>query len=46
MGEIEIVKRSGRWSSSAVQRYLHDAGDVVKGVAKRMAEVDQVVHYI
>ena len=23
-GEIELVKRRGRWSSDAVQRYLHD----------------------
>ena len=23
-GEVELVKRSGRWTSSAVHRYLHD----------------------
>lgn len=28
-GEVELVKRTGRWSSSAVQRYLHDSGDVL-----------------
>ena len=44
-GEIELVKRTGRWSSSAVQRYLHDSGDVLKGLSKKMAEVDQFVYY-
>ena len=44
-GEIEVVKRTLRWTSSAVQRYLHDSGDVLSGLAKKMAEVDQHVHY-
>ena len=44
-GEIELVKRSGRWTSSAVHRYLHDSGDVFKGLAGKMAAVDQHVHY-
>ena len=44
-GEIELVKRTGRWTSSAVQRYLHDDGDVVKGLARKMATVDQYVYY-
>ena len=44
-GEIELVKRSGRWTSSAVHRYLHDSGDVLKGLASKMAAVDQHVHY-
>ena len=44
-GEVEVVKRTGRWSSSAVQRYLHDSGDVLKGLSKKMANVDQYVHY-
>ncbi|CAK9076517.1 unnamed protein product [Durusdinium trenchii] len=44
-GEIEVVKRTGRWTSSAVQRYLHDSGDVLAGLAKKMATVDQHVHY-
>ena len=39
------VKRMGRWSSSAVQRYLHDDGDVLKGLARKMAGVAQRVHY-
>lgn len=41
-GEVEI---EFRWTSSAVHRYLHDGGDVIKGIAKQMAEVDQYVHY-
>ena len=44
-GEIEVVKRTGRWTSSAVQRYLHDPGDVLSGLARKMANVDQHVHY-
>ena len=44
-GEIEVVKRTGRWTSSAVQRYLHDSGDVLSGLARKMANVDQHVHY-
>ena len=44
-GEVEVVKRTGRWTSSAVQRYLHDSGDVLKGLSKKMANVDQYVHY-
>ena len=34
-GEIEVVKRMGRWSSSAVQRYLHDGGDTLPKVYRR-----------
>ena len=44
-GEVEVVKRTGRWTSSAVQRYLHDSGDVLKGLSRKMASVDQYVHY-
>jgi hypothetical protein len=44
-GEIEVVKRAGRWTSGAVHRYLYDDGDVLKGLAKQMAEIDQYVHY-
>ena len=44
-GEIEVVKRTGRWTSSAVQRYLHDSGDVLAGLSGKMARVDQHVHY-
>lgn len=44
-GEVELVKRTGRWTSSAVHRYLHDSGDVLSGISKRMAGVDQYIHY-
>ena len=44
-GEVEVVKRTGRWTSGAVHRYLHDGGDVLKGLAERMASIDQYVHY-
>ncbi|CAL1171126.1 unnamed protein product [Cladocopium goreaui] len=43
--DVELVKRMGRWSSSAVQRYLHDGGRVLKELSGRMARVDQRVHY-
>ena len=38
--DVEFVKRMGRWSSSAVQRYLHDGGHVLKELAGKMAKVD------
>ncbi|CAE7205713.1 unnamed protein product [Symbiodinium sp. CCMP2592] len=44
-GEIEVVKRTGRWSSSAVQRYLHDGETALKQAASKMASVEQRVHY-
>ena len=44
-GEIEVVKRAGRWTSGAVHRYLYDDGDVVHGLAQKMANVDQFVHF-
>ena len=44
-GEIELVKRMGRWSSSAVQRYLYDGGEVLKELSGRMARVDKRIHY-
>lgn len=44
-GEVEVVKRTGRWTSGAVHRYLHDGGDVIKGLAEHMASVEQYVHY-
>ena len=43
--DVELVKRMGRWSSSAVQRYLHDGGHVLKELSGRMARVDLRVHY-
>ena len=44
-GEIELVKRMGRWSSSAVQKYLFDGGEVLKNLSGKMARVEQRVHY-
>ena len=44
-GEIELVKRTGRWSSSAVQRYLHDGEVALKDAAKKMATIEQRAHY-
>ena len=44
-GEIELVKRNGRWSSSAVQRYLHDGEIAFRNTAEKMAKVEQKIHY-
>ncbi|CAE7778356.1 unnamed protein product [Symbiodinium sp. CCMP2592] len=44
-GEIELVKRTGRWSSSAVQKYLHDGETALKAAASKMARVEQKIHY-
>ena len=43
-GEIEAVKRAGRWTSSAVQRYLWDGGKT-KDYSRRMAEASGLLHY-
>eukprot|EP00435_Cladocopium_sp_Y103_P066762 s1381_g29.t1 len=42
--DIEMVKRAGRWTSSAVQRYLHDGG-AVSGISRKMATTDPKPHY-
>ena len=44
-GEIELVKRTGRWTSAAVQRYLHDGEIALKDCAEKMAKVRPEVHY-
>ena len=44
-GKIELVKRAGRWSSSAVQRYLHDGDIAMRDVAAKMANVERHIHY-
>ena len=44
-GEIELVKRTGRRSSSAVQKYLHDGETALKAAASKMARVEQKIHY-
>jgi len=43
-GEIETVKRAGRWSSSTVQRYLWDGGKT-KEYSKQMAKATGLLHY-
>ena len=43
-GEIETVKRAGRWTSSAVQRYLWDGGKT-KDYSRQMAEASGLLHY-
>ena len=43
-GEIETVKRAGRWSSSTVQRYLWDGGKT-KEYSKQMANATGLLHY-
>ena len=44
-GEIEVVKGMGRWSSSAVQRYLHDGGDTLPKVSQKMADLGNTMFY-
>ena len=43
--DIELVKRMGRWSSSTVQRYLHDGGSTIPRVSQQMAALETNVHY-
>ena len=38
VGDIEVVKRWGRWKSSAFHVYLWDSHEQQLGVAKRMAQ--------
>ena len=44
-GASALVKRVGRWSSSAAQRYLYDSGEVLKHLSGKMARVNQRIHY-
>eukprot|EP00435_Cladocopium_sp_Y103_P071483 s29_g37.t1 len=37
--DIELVKRLGRWSSSAVHRYLQDGGAVMDS-SRKMADIN------
>ena len=41
---IRIIKRYGRWTSSAFQGYLWEANETAKGVAARMARDDTMLH--
>ena len=42
--DVDIIKRSGRWTSSAFQGYLWEANETAKGVAARMARDDTTLH--
>ena len=44
-GEIETVKRYGRWASGAFHRYLWDSAEQSKGVAEKMALAEATIHY-
>ena len=43
-GDTEIVKRYGRWTSSALHRYLWDSDEQHKQLAAKMAESVATVH--
>jgi hypothetical protein len=43
-GEIETVKRYGRWTSGAFHRYLWDSAEQAKGVAAKMSVGHATVH--
>ena len=42
--DVEIIKRCGRWSSSAFQGYLWEANETARGVAARMARDETTLH--
>ena len=44
-GEIETVKRYGRWSSGAFHRYLWDSSEQSQGMAEKMATCEATLHY-
>ena len=44
-GDIEVVKRLGRWSSGAFHAYLWESADQARGVAAKMATDEAAVHY-
>ena len=44
-GEIETVKRYGRWTSGAFHSYLWDSAEQAKGLAARMAADVATIHY-
>ena len=43
-GEVEAVKRWGRWSSGTFHKYLLDAAEQSKDVASKMAADDATLH--
>ena len=44
-GEIETVKRYGRWTSGAFHGYLWDSSEQAKGLAAKMAADVASIHY-
>lgn len=44
-GDIEVVKRYGRWTSGAFHRYLWDSDEQHKDLAAKMAESVATIHY-
>ena len=44
-GEIETVKRYGRWTSGAFHRYLWDADEQFTDLSAKMAEDKATIHY-
>ena len=44
-GEIEMVKRFGRWLSGAFHVYLWDSDEQGKGVAAKMAKDEATIHF-
>ena len=44
-GEIETVKRYGRWSSGAFHNYLWDSAEQAKGLAEKMAKDEATIHF-
>ena len=44
-GEIETVKRYGRWTSGAFHSYLWDSAEQAKGLAAKMAADVASIHY-
>ena len=45
VGDMETVKRYGRWSSSAFHTYLWDSAEQSKGIAEKMAKDIASVHF-
>ena len=45
VNDVEIVKRWGRWSSTAFHRYLWDSSEQARDLASRMARDEASIHY-
>ena len=44
-GEVEAVKRYGRWSSSAFHLYLWDSAEQAEGLSGKMVEDRATLHH-